>query len=299
MTKPNLHVAIAILVHNNNVLVGWRNADQHQGNKYEFPGGKVEEQESPVQACQREVKEEVGIDINQWKKFDFIRHEYDDVIVHLHFFMAHVAVELAETIEKPWQWYSRNQLLDLNFPKANTAIVKKLYWQKFIKITDDFSALNNIENDRLIYLRVDATEEVRREISQVSVEALSKVILNIDVWNNLNELQKRSVTTLHIKQHQLNTLTKDNLDVTKRYIASCHDLDSVLKAEQLGCDAVLLSPVLETPTHPEAEGLGWKEFADIAKQSKVLVFGLGGLSPNDLKKAIEHYAYGVAGIRNF
>jgi ADP-ribose pyrophosphatase len=50
MSKPQIDVAIAILLHQDKVLVGWREAKQHQGNKHEFPGGKVEQGESPEQA---------------------------------------------------------------------------------------------------------------------------------------------------------------------------------------------------------------------------------------------------------
>ena len=50
MSKPTIHVAIAILMHQDQVLVGWREATQHQGNKYEFPGGKVENAETPMAA---------------------------------------------------------------------------------------------------------------------------------------------------------------------------------------------------------------------------------------------------------
>lgn len=41
MNKPIVQVAIGILLHQSKVLVGWREAKQHQGNKHEFPGGKL------------------------------------------------------------------------------------------------------------------------------------------------------------------------------------------------------------------------------------------------------------------
>ena len=90
-------------------------AKQHQGNKYEFPGGKVEQGELPVEACRREVIEEVGIDIEQWQAFDFISHEYEDVIVNLHIFHASVQPEQLAGIKQPWRWYSRDELSELNF----------------------------------------------------------------------------------------------------------------------------------------------------------------------------------------
>ena len=83
IVKNVIDVAIAILLHKSKVLVGWRQANQHQGNKHEFPGGKVEQGETPEQACRREIYEEVGIGLKDWHGFDVIRHEYDDVIVNL------------------------------------------------------------------------------------------------------------------------------------------------------------------------------------------------------------------------
>ena len=63
MSKPIVHVAVALLFHRSKVLVGWREAKQHQGNKYEFPGGKVEGNETPEETCRREIYEEVGLSL--------------------------------------------------------------------------------------------------------------------------------------------------------------------------------------------------------------------------------------------
>ncbi|EPG8189289.1 NUDIX domain-containing protein, partial [Acinetobacter baumannii] len=51
MPKPIVDVAIAILIHRGKILVGWRGEQQHQGGKHEFPGGKVEQGETPEEAC--------------------------------------------------------------------------------------------------------------------------------------------------------------------------------------------------------------------------------------------------------
>lgn len=299
MSKPQLDVAIGLLVHKNQILVGWREEHQHQGNKHEFPGGKVEAGELPIEACRREICEEVGLNLTSWQKFDLIRHEYDDVIVQLHFFMTQVSTEECQQIDAPWQWIARDQLLDLNFPKANTAIVKRLYWQRFIKISHDLSNLNYLSDDRLLYWRMDSSEFSHEKFSKCSIEKLSKLIVNVDIWNKLGDLQQNAIQTIHLKQEQLLKLNHNDLNLTKRYIAACHSLDALKHAEQIGCDAVFLSPVFNTETHPDAEGLGWGNFAKMAVQVNMVIFALGGVSPELLTDAQKHHAYGVAGIRSF
>jgi len=303
MSKPSIHVAIALLLYRGKVLVGWRNADQHQGNKYEFPGGKIEAGETPVEACRREIFEEVGIGIQQWHAFDVIHHVYDDVEVFLHLFHATVPEQYLHDIQKPWTWYRRDQLFALNFPKANQAIIQRLYWAHQIKISDNLSALS-IEkslddNAQFFYFRTTADQVAVTQILQLAANALSRLIVNIELWQQLPEYLQKSIAAVHYKQHQLMDLHIEQLPIGLRCIAACHDLVSLQRAQTLGFDAVILSPVFATQTHPEANALGWEKFAEYAKTSDLPVFALGGLSQADLAIAQQHYAYGIAGIRNF
>ena len=297
MSKPTIHVAIAILLHQDKVLVGWREAKQHQGNKHEFPGGKVEEGESPLAACRREIYEEVGIGLQDWHAFDVIRHEYDDVIVNLHLFHAIVPSALLNEIQQPWRWYSRDELLSLNFPKANQAMIKRLHWAHQIKISDRLNALDALKLDQLMYWRVEGTQAQIIEISGLSVEKLSKLIVNIELYQQLNSIQQQAISAIHLKQSQVMALMQGDLITGKRYIAACHDLVSMKQAEKMGCDAILLSPVLATETHPEARALGWEQFKNFAAQVEIPVFALGGMQTGDLLTAQQQGAYGIAGIR--
>ncbi|NNH25880.1 NUDIX domain-containing protein [Acinetobacter terrestris] len=297
MSKPTIHVAIAILLHQDKVLVGWREAKQHQGNKHEFPGGKVEEGESPLAACRREIYEEVGIGLQDWHAFDVIRHEYDDVIVNLHLFHAIVPSALLNEIQQPWRWYSRDELLSLNFPKANQAMIKRLHWAHQIKISDRLNALDALKLDQLMYWRVEGTQAQIIEISGLSVEKLSKLIVNIELYQQLNSIQQQAISAIHLKQSQVMALMQGDLITGKRYIAACHDLVSMKQAEKVGCDAILLSPVLATETHPEARALGWEQFKNFAAQVEIPVFALGGMQTGDLLTAQQQGAYGIAGIR--
>ncbi|ATO20064.1 dGTP triphosphohydrolase [Acinetobacter sp. LoGeW2-3] len=297
MSKPNIHVAIALLFHQNQVLVGWREAKLHQGNKHEFPGGKVEDNETPVQACRREIQEEVGIDIELWHAFDFIRHEYEDVIVHLHLFHASVAEAQLAQIQQPWNWYSREQLQQLNFPKANDVILEKLLWPQMIKISSELVDLQQLSSEQMLYWRVDANPEQTEKLKMIAPEQLSKLIINYELYLLLNEQQQQGIKTLHLKQGQLNQVSDNDRVIGKRYIAACHDLESAQRAEQLGCEAIFLSPVLPTATHTEVEPLGWAAFDQITIQIQIPAYALGGIKKEDLNLAQSHHAYGIAGIR--
>lgn len=298
MPKPIVDVAIAILIHRGKILVGWREEQQHQGGKHEFPGGKVEQGETPEEACRREIYEEVGIGLKDWHQFDYIHHEYDDIIVNLHLFHSYVPDELLNLIHQPWAWYTRDQLLHLNFPKANKNIIKRLYWPHLIKISNTLSTVES--SDTLLYWRIEEFEpQYIEQLTALDEGQRSSLIINIDMWQQLRPELQKQIKTVHLKQSQLMNLHKGDLTVGVRYIAACHDAVSLKQAQQIGCDAVFISPVKPTTTHPEAVALGWERFSDLAQNSQIPVFALGGVHPDDLATAQQHGAYGLAGIRNF
>lgn len=298
MPKPIVDVAIAILIHRGKILVGWREEQQHQGGKHEFPGGKVEQGETPEEACRREIYEEVGIGLKDWHQFDYIHHEYDDIIVNLHLFHSYVPDELLNLIHQPWAWYTRDQLLHLNFPKANKNIIKRLYWPHLIKISNTLSTVES--NDALLYWRIEEFEpQYIEQLTALDEGQRSNLIINVDIWRQLSPELQKQIKAVHLKQSQLMNLHKGDLTVGVRYIAACHDAVSLQHAQQIGCDAVFISPVKSTTTHPEVLALGWERFADLAQNSQIPVFALGGVHPDDLATAQQHGAYGLAGIRNF
>jgi len=298
MPKPIVDVAIAILIHRGKILVGWREEQQHQGGKHEFPGGKVEQGETPEEACRREIYEEVGIGLKDWHQFDYIHHEYDDIIVNLHLFHSYVPDELLNLIHQPWAWYTRDQLLHLNFPKANKNIIKRLYWPHLIKISNTLSTVES--SDALLYWRIEEFEpQYIEQLTALDEGQRSSLIINVDIWHQLSPELQKQIKTVHLKQSQLMNLHKGDLTVGVRYIAACHDAVSLKQAQQIGCDAVFISPVKPTTTHPDAVVLGWERFSDLAQNSQIPVFALGGVHPDDLATAQQHGAYGLAGIRNF
>ncbi|MCW8853694.1 MAG: NUDIX domain-containing protein, partial [Gammaproteobacteria bacterium] len=84
LAKKYVHVAVALIVNKNNeVLIALRPEHVHQGGLWEFPGGKVEANESVYDALLRESKEELNVYIEHAEPYLQIRHDYTDKSVLL------------------------------------------------------------------------------------------------------------------------------------------------------------------------------------------------------------------------
>lgn len=80
---------------------------------------------------------------------------------------------------------------------------------------------------------------------------------------------------------------------------AAHTADELATAAALDADWAWLSPVLPTPSHPEAAGLGWTQWAALAAASALPMYALGGLDASMLETARAHGGVGVAGISGF
>ena len=65
------------------------------------------------------------------------------------------------------------------------------------------------------------------------------------------------------------------------------------------CDFVVVSPVKETSTHPDATVLGWEKFRMLSEKATMPVYALGGMSNADLLIAKEYGAQGISAISEF
>jgi len=122
-----VHVAVGVIKQENKFFLTKRLADSHQGGKWEFPGGKVEEDETVHQALYRELKEEVAIEALTCTPLMQISHDYGDKKVLLEVFVVeHFSGEATALEGQQSAWYTLAQFEQLNFPAANQAIIDKL-----------------------------------------------------------------------------------------------------------------------------------------------------------------------------
>jgi 8-oxo-dGTP diphosphatase len=125
-----VHVAVGVIIRNDEIFLTKRHEEAHQGGKWEFPGGKVEVGETVGQALARELKEEVSIDILACQPFMDIAHDYGDKKVKLDIFIVDQFLGEPKAQEGNEQrWCSINDLTQLEFPAANAEIVQKLQEQ--------------------------------------------------------------------------------------------------------------------------------------------------------------------------
>ena len=124
-----VHVAVGIIVNSQQqILLAKRHGHLHQGGKWEFPGGKVEADETVTQALIRELKEEVNLSVVSSSAFMSISHDYPDkqVLLDIHlvqdFSGEAIGVEGQQIV-----WVNQAQLKDYEFPEANLPILEKIY----------------------------------------------------------------------------------------------------------------------------------------------------------------------------
>jgi len=109
------------------VLLSLRKPSQHQGDRWEFPGGKQEPGETQQAALARELFEELSITPLSTRFFQCLEHSYSDKSVRLHFWEV-LSFE-GEAIGRESQqinWTALTALDTLLFPEANVPIVKSL-----------------------------------------------------------------------------------------------------------------------------------------------------------------------------
>ena len=147
--KPHVEVAVAVLHYQARYLLAYRHKAQHQGERFEFVGGKIEADETAQVALVREVQEEIGLALSreQLTKLGRIAHNYGDKQVRLHIYdvvMTAGQYESFATVSKgcegqPLRWVDKSALLagDFPLPAANLPILTWLTLPSEIIITHE------------------------------------------------------------------------------------------------------------------------------------------------------------------
>ena len=120
---PLVEVAVGILWADDLVWIQRRRTRDSLEHYWEFPGGKLEQRETPLAALRRELKEEVGVKPRRPELLLVQDYSYPEGEVRIHFFLCRFGVQ--PKLEQG-RWVAPNELSSHRLPPANDAVVKKI-----------------------------------------------------------------------------------------------------------------------------------------------------------------------------
>ena len=120
-------VVAAIIRRDSKILITQRPGHVHLAGLWEFPGGKVEPGESLAGALEREISEELGVQIRVNDEFFTIDHDYPTKSVRLHFFNCTILEGEVQPLDvADLRWVTPSDLRTFEFPPADAELISKL-----------------------------------------------------------------------------------------------------------------------------------------------------------------------------
>ncbi len=300
-----VHAAVAVLQRSDgSVLLGQRPEGKPWAGWWEFPGGKIEDGETPLRALERELHEELGIEVTEATPWLTRTFAYPERTVRLNFFM--VRQWQGEPHGREGQQLSWQQpavltvapLLPANVPILGALQLPSTYAISNLAEMGEAGFMTALaqafdQGLRLLQWREkQLSGEVQLPLLQRVVAMANacgaRVLVNTDI-----DLARRSgAHGVHLTAAALMSMRQKPEGLL--CAASCHNTAELAHAAALALDLVVLSPVLPTASHPGANTLGWSAFAEMAAGLPMPVYALGGMRPQDLQTAWQHGAHGIA-----
>ena len=290
------------------LLIAKRQDHQFMGGFWELPGGKVECGESEKQTIIRELTEELGIKVDKLTLHQTMQHQYSDRVVNLSIYNINKYQHSPIGVEgQQISWASIDELKNYKLLPTMKAFIDSITLPNKYWITPS----SNHQSDEWM---AKFDEKMTQDIELIQLR--SKVDLDVDFISELhNKCKQNNVNLLlnipgktfdetycdgwHITTGEMLKLNKRPCGENKLLGASTHDLNEALKAQEMGADFVVISPVQATQTHPDTIPLGWDAAKEVVDQLNIPVYFLGGMGLEDLDKTLELGAQGIAGVSAF
>jgi len=304
----DVNVSVAVLINTNQqVLLAQRPLPKPWAGWWEFPGGKIEKDETSVDALYREIYEEIGVKITQFTKWVTRKYSHEGNDITLHFFKVNKwEGEIASKENQKLVW------VYLQKPNVSPILPANQFIQKAFDIPKYYAITNLSETSKKVFLHQLQNKisdglrmiQVReKNISFDEFKIFSKEIVKICKPKNVKVIINSNVSLAYeINADGVHLTSKDLLGIKaipKNLIvsASCHTQEEVDIAEKLNINFLVLSAVKKTLSHSDIKPIGWDKFQKIVNKVNTPVYALGGLGTKDYQDALENGAIGIASQR--
>jgi 8-oxo-dGTP diphosphatase len=307
MSAP-VDVAVAVLIRSDGAaLLARRPASKVYAGYWEFPGGKVEPGEDVADALRREIREELGIEIESVHPWITRVFAYPHATVRLHFYRVYAWRGEPRALEHQAIAWQRAETPDLvPMLPANGPVLRALSLPEEYGITHAGDLGEN-----LFFLRLEARLRSGLKLIQIREKKLAREALKQFAGRVLALARAHGARVLVNSDFEVaRRIGADGVHLTAAQLrgaaarpdvpwcgASCHSSEELRRAQALGVDFAVLGPVRSTPSHPDAVPLGWDGFRQIAAGASIPVYALGGVLPGDLDRARGCGAHGLAMVR--
>ena len=122
-----IDVVAAVIKKNNLYFIAQRNRNKHFAYYWEFPGGKVDKQETFENALKREIKEELSINIKVFNHIASEKHKDEKIDVNVHYFLCQSLNDNIILFEhEDMKWLKKNELKKFKMAPGDSKIIKYL-----------------------------------------------------------------------------------------------------------------------------------------------------------------------------
>lgn len=305
MAAKEVAVAVAILIKpNGEFLLAQRPEGKVYAGWWEFPGGKVEPNESVIAALKRELHEELGVDITHAYPWLTIRHAYEHANVRLHVYrVTQWQGEPHGKENQAFQWQSISNLTVAPLLPAAAPMIKALALPPVYAITNA-TELGEAEFflrlDRALASGLKLIQVREKNFSSEQIKVFARQVIakarpyNAQVLINANDDLAKNLKADGVHLTSVQLMASNTRPDFSLISASCHNPTELRQAEKLGCDFVVLGPVQPTASHPGAKVLGWEQAARLIEDYSLPVYALGGMQQTDKETAWTHGFQGIA-----
>ena len=127
MHKESINVVAAVIKKNNLFLLANRSFEEGSPGIWEFPGGKVEENETYASALIREIEEELSLKIQVCDKITTIDLKASDKHISVHYFYALIlSGQITLNVHSEFKWVKRDQLSSFEYIDGDRYVLKHL-----------------------------------------------------------------------------------------------------------------------------------------------------------------------------